>query len=97
MLVMRGSNTRIRSGPVVKTAADQTLERSITTKPATIQPPPLPAINGVAGSGFQSPGSRILNKTSRSGWDVDGVEIRVILDFGAGFIDHRGWFMNAGA
>jgi hypothetical protein len=34
---------------------------------------------------------------SRSGWDVDGVEIRVILDFGAGFVDHRGWFMNAGA
>lgn len=34
---------------------------------------------------------------SRSGWNVDGVEIRVILDFGAGFIDHRGWFMNAGA
>jgi phage head maturation protease len=34
---------------------------------------------------------------SRLGWDVDGVEIRVILDFGAGFIDHRGWFMNAGA
>ena len=34
---------------------------------------------------------------SRSGWDVDGVEIRVILDFGAGFIDHRGWYMNAGA
>ena len=30
-------------------------------------------------------------------WDVDGVEIRVIMDFGAGFIDHRGWFMNAGA
>jgi len=34
---------------------------------------------------------------SRSGWDVDGVEIRAILDFGAGFIDHRGWFQNAGA
>ena len=34
---------------------------------------------------------------SRSGWDVDGVEIRVILDFGAGFIDHRGWFQNADA
>jgi len=34
---------------------------------------------------------------SRSGWDVDGVEIRVILDFGAGFIDHRGWFQNPGA
>lgn len=34
---------------------------------------------------------------SRLGWDVDGLEIRVILDFGAGFIDHRGWFMNPGA
>jgi hypothetical protein len=34
---------------------------------------------------------------SRSGWDVDGVEIRVILDFGAGFVDHRRWFMNPGA
>ncbi len=34
---------------------------------------------------------------SRSGWDVDGVEIRVILDFGAGFLDHRGWYMNPGA
>ncbi|MFC3119897.1 hypothetical protein ACFOHS_22545 [Jhaorihella thermophila] len=22
---------------------------------------------------------------------------RVILDFGAGFVDHRGWFMDAGA
>ena len=28
---------------------------------------------------------------------ADGVEIRVILDFGAGFIDHRGWFQNPGA
>ena len=26
-----------------------------------------------------------------------GQEFRVILDFGAGFIDHRGWFQNAGA
>lgn len=34
---------------------------------------------------------------SRSGWDVKGVEIRVILDFGAGFNDHRGWLQNAGA
>ncbi len=28
---------------------------------------------------------------------LDGVEIRVILDFGTGFIDHRGWYMNPGA
>ena len=34
---------------------------------------------------------------SKSGWDVDGVEIRVILDYGAGFVDHRGWYANAGA
>jgi len=34
---------------------------------------------------------------SRSGWDVDGVEIRVILNISVGFIDHRGWFINAGA
>lgn len=34
---------------------------------------------------------------SRSGWDVDGVEIWVILNFGAGYIDHRGWFQIAGA
>ena len=34
---------------------------------------------------------------SKSGWDVDGIDIRVILDYGAGFVDHRGWFANAGA
>ena len=50
--------------PQAKTMADHTLKRSLTTKPVTIQPPPLHAINGVAGSGFQSPGSQILHKTS---------------------------------
>ncbi len=34
---------------------------------------------------------------TKAGWDVDGVEVRVILDFGAGFIDWRGWYANAGA
>ena len=33
---------------------------------------------------------------SRSGWDADGVEIRVFVDFRAGFGDRCGWFMNAG-
>jgi len=42
-------------------------------------------------------GSQGPQVESRSGWDVDGVEIRVILDFGAGFVDHRGWFANPGA
>ncbi|MGF1464125.1 MAG: prohead protease/major capsid protein fusion protein [Maricaulaceae bacterium] len=34
---------------------------------------------------------------SRAGFEVDGVQMRVRLDFGAGFIDHRGWFANPGA
>ena len=50
---------------LTRALADRTLQRAITTKLATIQPPPLPAMNGVAGSGFQLPGSRILDKTSR--------------------------------
>lgn len=34
---------------------------------------------------------------TRDGFDVDGVEVKVRLDFGAGFVDWRGWYMNAGA
>jgi hypothetical protein len=34
---------------------------------------------------------------TRNGFEVDGVEIKVRLDFGAGFVDHRGWYSNAGA
>ena len=50
----------IRSGPLVKTAADHTSVRSLSTEHYAIQPPPLPAMNGVAGSGSfipQEPGS----------------------------------------
>jgi phage major head subunit gpT-like protein len=35
--------------------------------------------------------------TSREGWDVLGMEFRVVLDYGAGIVDHRGAFKNAGA
>ncbi|TKV73347.1 peptidase U35 [Bradyrhizobium elkanii] len=35
--------------------------------------------------------------TTRAGFDVDGVEIKVSLDFGAGFVDWRSWFKNDGA
>ena len=33
---------------------------------------------------------------SQAGFRVDGVVIRVRLDFGGGFVDHRGAYSNAG-
>ncbi|MEM6497036.1 MAG: prohead protease/major capsid protein fusion protein [Pseudomonadota bacterium] len=33
---------------------------------------------------------------SREGFNVDGVEIKVRLDFGAGFVDHRAFYKNPG-
>jgi hypothetical protein len=33
---------------------------------------------------------------SEMGFDVDAVRFRVRLDFGGGWIDHRGWFKNPG-
>jgi Mu-like prophage major head subunit gpT len=41
-----------------------------------------------------APGPQI---ESRNGFEVDGVQIKVRLDFGAGFVDWRGWFTNPGA
>lgn len=41
-----------------------------------------------------APGPQI---TTRAGFDVDGVEIKVALDFGAGFVDWRSWYVNPGA
>lgn len=34
---------------------------------------------------------------TQSGFEIDGVQIRIRLDFGAGFLDSRGWYANAGA
>jgi hypothetical protein len=51
MLVMRGLSHAYPFRPGAKTAVDQTAERSITTQPLTIQPPPLPGIFEVPGSG----------------------------------------------
>ncbi len=33
----------------------------------------------------------------RNGFEVDAVQIKCRLDFGAGFVDHRGWYRNPGA
>ena len=40
------------------------------------------------------PGPQVDTQT---GFRVDGVEVKVRLDFGAGFVDWRGWFFNDGA
>jgi len=34
---------------------------------------------------------------TRAGFEVDGVQVKVRLDFGCGFVDHRGWFQNPGS
>ena len=41
-----------------------------------------------------APGPQI---ETRQGFDVDGLEIKVRLDFGAGFVDWRGFYRNDGA
>ncbi|MEO0681110.1 MAG: Mu-like prophage major head subunit gpT family protein [Pseudomonadota bacterium] len=33
---------------------------------------------------------------TRDGWEILGMELRVMLDFGAAFIDYRSWYTNAG-
>lgn len=33
---------------------------------------------------------------TREGFDIDGVEIKVSVDYGAGWTDHRGWYRNPG-
>jgi hypothetical protein len=35
--------------------------------------------------------------TTREGFEVDGTEFKVRLDFGCGFVDWRPWYMNPGA
>ncbi|BBF94912.1 prohead protease/major capsid protein fusion protein [Blastochloris tepida] len=41
-------------------------------------------------------GSEGPQTETRAGFEVDGMEFKVRLDFGAAFLDHRGWYTNAG-
>jgi hypothetical protein len=34
---------------------------------------------------------------TRAGWEVEGMEVRVSLDFGVGAVDYRGAFRSTGA
>lgn len=34
---------------------------------------------------------------TKAGFEIDGVMTKIRLDFGAGFVDHRGWYANPGA
>jgi hypothetical protein len=43
-------------------------------------------------SGFPGPQTE-----SRAGFEADGIQIKVRLDYGCGAIDHRGWYRNPGA
>jgi phage head maturation protease len=52
------------------------------------------AIEGLEYSYLQ--GSEGPQTESRAGFEVDGVEVKVRLDFGAAFLEHRGWYQNPG-
>jgi len=41
-------------------------------------------------------GEEGVQMSTRAGFEVDGVEVKARLDFGAGVIDHRGMFKNDG-
>ena len=42
-------------------------------------------------------GEEAVRTDTRMGFDVDGMEVKVLHDFGAGVIDHRGMYKNPGA
>jgi hypothetical protein len=43
-------------------------------------------------SGFAGPQTE-----SRAGFEIDGIQVKVRLDYGCGAIDHRGWYRSPGA
>lgn len=55
-------------------------------------PAQLPSLEFAFLSGYEG-----LQVESRNGFDVLGVEIRAVMHFGAGGVDHRGAYQNPGA
>jgi hypothetical protein len=56
------------------------------------EPASVPTIKYAYLSGNEGP-----QVSTKEGWDVLGLELRVVLDFGCGVVDHRGSYLNAGA
>jgi hypothetical protein len=53
------------------------------------------AVEGIEYAYLQEqPGPRT---ESRAGFEIDGVQVKVALDFGAGWADYRGWWFNNGS
>lgn len=99
-------------GPALETAAEKLLAAIQPTQTSDVQPIRLtlvveprlagnawyvvdPTVDGLVYAHLAGEGGPQIE--SRAGFDVDGVETRVRLDFGATFIDWRGWYRNAGA
>lgn len=99
-------------GPALETAAEKLLAAIQPTQTSDVQPIRLtlvveprlagngwyvvdPTVDGLVYAHLAGEGGPQIE--SRAGFDVDGVETRVRLDFGCAFIDWRGWFRNAGA
>lgn len=99
-------------GPALETTAEKLLAAIQPTQTSDVQPIRLtlvveprlagnawyvvdPTVDGLVYAHLAGEGGPQIE--SRAGFDVDGVETRVRLDFGCAFIDWRGWYRNAGA
>ncbi len=74
--------------------ASSTTAWYVTSGPEIVDGIEFAFLDGASPDGFGGPGPELLMK---QGWDVDGVEFKVRLEFGAGFLDYRGWYKNPGA
>ena len=53
------------------------------------------AIEGLACAYLEGNASPVVE--TRAGFQIDGVQIKARYDFGCAFLDHRGWYNDAGA